>query len=85
MPGVGGKTVFSDFRVSLLEELWLAVTRSQRLSIKFKTNHRAPRAGQRAPFPRGKFKKLSNRIHFVVIIEFYICEMLLAKIGILSE
>lgn len=56
MPGVGETDVFSDFRVSLLDELWLAMTGSRHLSSKFTTNQKSPRAGQRPLYPRGKVK-----------------------------
>lgn len=59
MPGVEKKNRgFLDFRVSFLDELWLALICSGDLSIKYTTIHKPPRAGQRGYFLMWKIQEL---------------------------
>lgn len=62
MPGTERNDAFLDFRVSFLDELWLLLICSDFLSVKYATNYQQPRAGQKGPSPRGKFKNSSSNI-----------------------
>lgn len=62
MPGRERNDAFLDFRVSFLDELWLVLICSNFLSIKYTTNYKQPRAGQKGPSPRGKFMNSTSNI-----------------------
>lgn len=77
MPVVGKKKdAVPLFRVSSLVELWLALIGSTCPSIKCASNHSPPRAGQKDPSPRGKFRKancsIENNFVFLFGIKYLI-------------
>lgn len=70
MPAMGGNGTVLVFRVSLLVALWLALIGSISTSIKFAAKHKPPRAGQKDPSARGKFRKRSRGSFDIFVFSF---------------